>query len=148
MSTIEQRIAAERAEFIDRADKAQVCRCGHPQPDAEMDGDPMCSKCGRRCGRGTSPRELSKAEAALIEAVADRVLDRLAAAGATNGRAPDVGTRWLCTKEVASATGMTPKFIRRHAHELGARRFGDGPRPRLLFPPSAVTLAVDATGPK
>ena len=36
-------------------------------------------------------------------------------------------------KDVAAYLGVEPSYVYEHAHELGARRLGDGPKARLRF---------------
>ena len=50
--------------------------------------------------------------------------------------------QWLAPKELALRLGRSLDFVYSHADELGATRFGDGPRPRLLFPADPVSSGV------
>jgi hypothetical protein len=73
--------------------------------------------------------------AALAEAVADRVVERL------RDRPPP---ELLDAAEVARRFGIGPRWVREHADKLGAVRVGDGPRPRLRFDPEKVAAALTA----
>lgn len=44
---------------------------------------------------------------------------------------------WLAPKEVAQLLGRSVDFVYSHADELGAKRVGSGPKPRLFFPRDA-----------
>jgi hypothetical protein len=67
---------------------------------------------------------------AVAEAIAEVLLERglvvYAAPGAAAGRVLSVG-------EVARLLGRKPAWVYGHAAELGAIRFGDGPRARIGF---------------
>jgi hypothetical protein len=64
---------------------------------------------------------------ALAERVAALVVERLQAAELLRPARP------VDAAAVAEAIGMSAEFVRDHADELGGRRCGDGPRPRLRF---------------
>src|SRR5215211_1094389 len=74
---------------------------------------------------------LDAREQALVEAVAQRVVDLLRA-GPTE---PPV---LITAAEVARRRGCSTAWVYRHADELGAIRQGDGPRPRLRFDPAVA----------
>lgn len=66
-----------------------------------------------------SPRDL-----ALVDAVAERVLELLAERGA-----PASSSRLVSAGELAEVLGVSRDWVYRHAEELGAERIGgDGPR--------------------
>jgi hypothetical protein len=83
---------------------------------------------------------------ALADRIADRVADRIASRllEAHDGAAPGaplgavLGGReelpaLVDAKTVAAALGVTRSTVCEYADRLGARRLGDGPRPRLRF---------------
>jgi hypothetical protein len=80
----------------------------------------------------------------LLEAVARELLrvgqrlERIEQAVLAQDRAD-----WITARELASRTGFGVDYIYRHASEFGVRRYGDGPRPRLRFPPSAADGLFD-----
>jgi hypothetical protein len=65
---------------------------------------------------------------ASIEAIARRVAEMLQEADA-----PHVPDRLLAAAEVAEWWGVDRSWVYEHADELGARRLGQGRRPRLRF---------------
>ncbi len=71
---------------------------------------------------------------ALAEAVADALADRGLAVQ------PGAGTRSrvLTVSDVAQMLGRRPAWVYGHAAELGAFRFGDGPRARIGFDLHAI----------
>jgi hypothetical protein len=73
-----------------------------------------------------------------VEAVARRLADLLA------GRSESVPRRLLTAAEVSAWWGVERAWVYAHAHELGARRLGAGPRPRLRFDPDEVAERLDA----
>lgn len=44
----------------------------------------------------------------------------------------------LTVAEVAERTGRSHDWVRQHATELGVERIGEGPKPRLYFPPARI----------
>jgi hypothetical protein len=89
-------------------------------------------------------RELSE-----IDEIVDRLLDRLGDAAVmariieavkAAGLLPRVptATQWLDANEVAQCLKLDRDWVYEHAEELGVKRFGKGPRPRLRFPPDIV----------
>src|SRR4051812_42729592 len=64
-----------------------------------------------------------------LELLADLIAARLEARSGRN--IPQ--SRYLTAREVADRYGVSPAWVRAHAERLGARRLGDGPRPRLRF---------------
>ena len=72
----------------------------------------------------------------LGDVVVQRVLDAIRAEG-LNPRASE-SEAWLDASEVADRLGMSREWVYEHAEELGVSRMGDGPRPRLRFPPHVV----------
>jgi hypothetical protein len=81
---------------------------------------------------------------ALAESLAEPLAHRVVEILRTEAPSPtgDPPRRWLTAKEVAQRLGVTRRWVYEHASELGARRIGSGPRPRLRFWPEAVTAAV------
>lgn len=47
-------------------------------------------------------------------------------------------SRLITAADVADRLGVTRSFVYEHAHQLGAIRLGNGPRPRLRFDPETV----------
>lgn len=89
-------------------------------------------------------REAFQFDPAVIDELANRlsdvlvqsVLDAIRAEGLIPGASrPEP---WLDANEVAEGLRMSRDWVYAHAEELGASRMGDGPRPRLRFPPSVV----------
>lgn len=70
--------------------------------------------------------------AALADLVADRVLERLGAAGAGAALRDAPAPALLTAREVAARLGLSYDFVREHRDELGVLA-GEGARPRLLF---------------
>lgn len=72
----------------------------------------------------------------LSEAIVQRVLEVIRAEGLIPpGHAT---TPWLDAKDVAELLGVERDWAYEHADELGASRIGNGPRPRLRFPPQIL----------
>lgn len=63
---------------------------------------------------------------AQLEELADLIADRLGGADAREERLVDVA-------ELAGYLGVDASWVYAHADELGARRLGEGSRPRLRF---------------
>ena len=85
----------------------------------------------------------------LIDDIVDRLLDRLGDAAVVQRLSealkavgllpqPPQATHWLDANEVARLLNRERNWVYAHAKELGVRRIGDGPRPRLLFPPDVA----------
>jgi hypothetical protein len=72
-----------------------------------------------------SDTQLSPHDLALIDAVAERVLELL---GERDARA-----RLVSAGELAKLLGRSREWVYDHADELGGRRIGKGDRPRLWF---------------
>jgi hypothetical protein len=69
-----------------------------------------------------------------VRAVAEAVADVLAERGLVVYAGPGPGAgRVLNVAEVARLLGRKPPWVYAHAAELGAIRFGDGPRARIGF---------------
>jgi hypothetical protein len=75
-------------------------------------------------------------ERSISDADAERIARRVVEILREGGDAP-----MLDATEVARRTGRSREWVYRHAEELGGRRLGDGPRPRLAFDPSCVERA-------
>jgi hypothetical protein len=71
---------------------------------------------------------------ALAEAVADALADRGLVVQPTAG----MRSRVLTVSDVAQMLGRKPAWVYEHAAELGAFRFGDGPRARIGFDLPAI----------
>lgn len=67
-----------------------------------------------------------------VEALARRVAELLAA---PKSRQPE---RLVSAKVIAEQWGVDRRWVYEHADQLGARRLGSGPRPRLRFDPTEV----------
>lgn len=72
----------------------------------------------------------------LVEAIADRVAERLA----DIARDP---VRLYDTRAVARMLAVSEDWVRDHAAELGAIRVGDSPRGPLRFDSDKVAAAID-----
>jgi hypothetical protein len=72
-----------------------------------------------------SEAQLSPHDLALVDAVAERVLELL---GERDARA-----RLVSAGELAKLLGRSREWVYDHAEDLGGRRIGDGSRPRLWF---------------
>jgi predicted DNA-binding transcriptional regulator AlpA len=84
--------------------------------------------------------ETLRLDPTVIDEIADRLTDAvvrrlLEAVGREEiiSRATDAQP-WLDAREVAQRLGVSREWVYEHAEELGARRIGSGPRPRLRFP--------------
>ena len=92
----------------------------------------------------TDSTEHPDLDARLIDAIASRLLDvlseRLLDARREDGMIADgsTTTQWLDAAEVSRRLGFTREWVYGHASELGAVRIGQGPRPRLRFPPTVL----------
>ena len=82
-----------------------------------------------------------------VEALAQRLAELLAPSQ------PSVSRRLLTAAEVSEWWGVERSWVYAHADDLGARRLGAGPRPRLRFDPDEVaerlghaTPSVDRRG--
>jgi hypothetical protein len=82
------------------------------------------------------PREVRLAPES-IEALALRLSELLGRAE-ESADPNDSGQRMLTAAEVSRLWGISRRWIYENADSLGARRIGDGPRPRLRFDPEEV----------
>ena len=88
--------------------------------------------------------QLLEVDPSVIDALADRlgdvVVQRVLDAIRTEGLTRRASEReaWLDANEVADRLRMSREWVYEHAEELGVSRMGDGPRPRLRFPPHLV----------
>lgn len=82
---------------------------------------------------------LSAHDLALVEAVAERVLELLAEREPPSGR-----SRLVSARELAEVLGVSREYVYEHRDELGAVLVGDGPKPRLRF--DVETAVAAATG--
>lgn len=76
-----------------------------------------------------------------LEQLADALAPRIARA---LRELPDAEPEWVGAAEVARRFGLSRDTVYAHADELGARRFGDGPKARLRFDPRKVERALSA----
>lgn len=72
----------------------------------------------------------------LADQIASRVIERLAE--------QRIGPAWVDAVTLARLLGISRAAVYDHAEELGARRLGDGPRPRLRFDPEVARAAWTA----
>ena len=88
---------------------------------------------------GEAPRAAKAEEVRLaresIEELTKPLAELLAAALDSDPPGPP---RQLSAEEVARRWGIRRRWVYEHADELGARRLGRGPRPRLRFDPEEV----------
>ena len=82
---------------------------------------------------GVSDDRIAEAIATKVVAIVRRELAREA-----------VEEEWIDSKEVARRFGLSRSWVYEHAGLLGARRIGNGRRPRLRFVPSVVADALRA----
>jgi hypothetical protein len=75
----------------------------------------------------------------LTDAVVARIIDLIRMEGLIARAGGE--QRWLDAQGVAEQLGVSREWVYEHADELGARRIGNGPRPRLRFPEQAVKIA-------
>jgi hypothetical protein len=97
---------------------------------ARLDRSPLSPVRAIPSGDGSqlTPRELL-----LVEAVAERVAERLR--GVSGDGLVDAGA-------LAVELGVARSFVYEHADELGARRLGNGPRARLRFDVETAREAI------
>ena len=108
---------------------AGYCSCVVPTR-VVVEGVASCGDCGEPIADPLLLRVLGEL-LAMRRQVAD--LERKL----TEPRTP--APEWLAAKEFAQRLGRSLDFVYSHADELGARRVGNGPRPRLLFPADSVS---------
>jgi hypothetical protein len=79
-----------------------------------------------------------------IEALATRLAELLG--GSTPEPKPPAETKkkMLSPAEVSELWGVSRVWVYRHADELGVRRLGSGPRPRLRFDPEEIEERLGA----
>lgn len=79
-----------------------------------------------------------------IDALATRLAELLG--GAIREPAPEVESpkKMLSAAEVSRRWSISRRWVYDHAEELGARRMGSGPRPRLRFDPDEVAARIGA----
>ena len=85
-----------------------------------------------------SADELPTFDAATIQAIADALADVLVERGLVVHRTGEAAARVLDVGQVADLLGRKPAWVYAHATELGAFRFGDGPKARLGFDRASV----------
>ena len=71
-------------------------------------------------------------------AIAEALADVLAERGLVVGRTAEPAARVLGVGEVARLLGRRPAWVYEHAAELGAFRFGNGPKARLGFDVASI----------
>jgi hypothetical protein len=77
--------------------------------------------------------EAAMLDAATIRAIAEAIADVLVERGLVVERTARPAGRVLDVCQVADLLGRKPAWVYAHATELGAFRFGDGPKARLGF---------------
>ena len=78
-----------------------------------------------------------------VDAIASRVVERLLELLADRDSRPQHSQDVLLdANELAAHLGVSRQWVYQHAHELGVKRLGNGPRPRVRFPPDA-TITLD-----
>jgi hypothetical protein len=82
------------------------------------------------------PTSIDKIADRLNDAVVARIIDVIRIEGLT-ARAGG-GQRWLDAQEVADRLSVSREWVYEQGDELGAKRIGRGPRPRLRFPAQSV----------
>ena len=80
----------------------------------------------------------------LTDTVVARIIDVITIEGLI-GRAGGA-QRWLDAQEVAERLGVSREWVYEHADELGARRIGNGRRPRLRFPAHSLDRLANGLG--
>jgi hypothetical protein len=85
-----------------------------------------------------SAPDLPEFDTATIQAIADAVADVLVERGLVVQRNGGPAARVLDVGQVADLLGRKPAWVYAHATELGAFRFGDGPKARLGFDRASV----------
>ena len=85
-----------------------------------------------------STEELPKFDAATIQAIAYALADVLVERGLVVHRTGGAPARVLDVGQVVDLLGRKPAWVYAHANELGAFRFGDGPKARLGFDHASV----------
>lgn len=90
--------------------------------------------------------------ARLADLVADRVADRVAEETAqrvadlladADAEAARGGPSLIDAQEAADLLGVSPRWVRQHADELGGMRLGSGARPRWRFDAALVQERVE-----
>lgn len=79
-----------------------------------------------------------------IEALATRLAELLGESTPEPVRAAETKKKMLSPAEVSEHWGVSRVWVYRHAEELGVRRLGSGPRPRLRFDPEEIEERLGA----
>jgi predicted DNA-binding transcriptional regulator AlpA len=82
------------------------------------------------------PAVIDELAVRLSDAVVARVIEVMRAEGVIPQ--PRAARAWLDAQEVARHLGVSREWVYEHVGELGASRIGNGPRPRLRFPPQIL----------
>ena len=90
------------------------------------------------------PAVIDEITARLVDPLARRVVEVMHEQGLVQPR-PKAEV-WLNAAELARRLGVSREWVYEHADELGARRIGSGPRPRLRFPGPGRDLPRDGSG--
>ena len=93
---------------------------------------------------GLHPAVIGEITAQLVDPVARRVVEVLHEQGLVQPRPKAIA--WLDAAELAQQLGVTRTWVYQHADELGARRIGTGPRPRLRFPAPSLEPPNNGSG--
>jgi hypothetical protein len=96
----------------------------HNEPDNDLRSTVL--SVAREALAGTSRTEALRLDLQLVDAIAERVVQRLR---------DDVPSpiEWVDAATLARHMGVTRGWVYENADRLGARRLGDGPRARLRF---------------
>ena len=82
------------------------------------------------------PAVIDELAVRLSDAVVARVIEVMRTEGVIPQ--PRAARAWLDAGEVARHLGVSREWVYEHVDELGASRIGNGPRPRLRFPPQIL----------
>ncbi|MFT3863991.1 MAG: hypothetical protein QM729_06940 [Solirubrobacterales bacterium] len=99
---------------------------------------------------GGEPEEVRLAPES-IEALAAALADALGGEGCGEGWARSAEAeepQMISAEEVSRRWGVGRRWVYDHAERLGARRLGEGSRPRLRFDPAEVAERLGAPRPK
>ena len=90
------------------------------------------------------PAVIGEITARLVDPIARRVVEVMHEQGLVQPRPK--ANAWLDAAELAQQLGVTRTWVYQHADELGARRIGTGPRPRLRFPAPSLDGPDNGSG--
>lgn len=104
--------------------------------DLRVQPSPDRARRRRRVSPSCRPQSISAAPLTLDPETIEAIAERAAKRTVELLRADDdvsAGHRLVSAAEVAHELNVSRQWVYEHAEELGARRLGDGPRPRLRF---------------